>query len=170
MLTEYAVTVCFSVRVASDRKHIFLVKVQWVSIHKTMQAIIGHKNNPRDGILPPEGQTERTGAVQPGQEKTPGRPESRLSVAKGGYKKGTARSVPRGWSCPTCWRCPLLFPPPFLLLRVALGTWDSPTPPPNPDIGDEGGAALPPTNIEHMCLLDVLSPTAFPENNKSFGI
>jgi len=54
-----------------------------------MQAIIGHKNNPRDGTLPPEGQTERTGAVQPGQEKTPGRPESRLSVAKGGYKKGT---------------------------------------------------------------------------------
>ena len=29
----------------------------------------GHKNDPRDGTLPPQGQTKRAGAVQPGEEK-----------------------------------------------------------------------------------------------------
>ena len=34
----------------------------------------GHKNVPRDGTLPLRGQAGRTGAVQPEEEKAPGRP------------------------------------------------------------------------------------------------
>ena len=45
-----------------------------------------HKNDPRDSTPPLRGQAERTGAVQPGEEKAPGRSENSLSVSKGGYK------------------------------------------------------------------------------------
>ena len=41
----------------------------------------GHKYDPRDG------QDKRAGAVQPGEEKTPVKPESGLSVSKEGYEK-----------------------------------------------------------------------------------
>jgi len=34
----------------------------------------GHKNDPRDGTPPLQVQDERAGAVQPGEEKAPGRP------------------------------------------------------------------------------------------------
>ena len=43
----------------------------------------GHKHDPRDGTPPLRGQTERSGAVQPGEEKALGRPESGLSISKG---------------------------------------------------------------------------------------
>ena len=43
----------------------------------------GHKNDPRDGILLLQGQVKRDGAVQPGEEKALGRPESGLSASKG---------------------------------------------------------------------------------------
>ena len=43
----------------------------------------GRKMAPRDGTLLLQGQTVRTGAVQPGEENAPGRPESGLSVPKG---------------------------------------------------------------------------------------
>jgi len=36
----------------------------------------GHRNDPRDGTPPLQGQTERAGAVQPGERKAPGRPFS----------------------------------------------------------------------------------------------
>ena len=42
----------------------------------------GHKNDPGDGTPPIRGQAERLGAVQPGNEKAVGRPESGLSVSK----------------------------------------------------------------------------------------
>ena len=44
----------------------------------------GHKNDPRDGTSLLQGQAVRDGAVQSGEEKAPGRPESSLSVSKGG--------------------------------------------------------------------------------------
>ena len=44
----------------------------------------GHKNYPRDGTAPLWGQVERAGAVQPGEEKAPERPQSSLSVSIGG--------------------------------------------------------------------------------------
>jgi len=47
----------------------------------------GHRNDPRDGTPLLCGQPERAGAVQPGEEKAAGRPESGLSVSKGGCKK-----------------------------------------------------------------------------------
>ena len=58
----------------------------------------GHRNGPRDGTSLLQGQAERAAAVQPGEEKAAGRPESGLSVSKGGpiRKKGTdplSRSV-----------------------------------------------------------------------------
>ena len=52
----------------------------------------GHKNDPRDGTPLLCEHTERTGAVQPGEVKAPGRPDSGLSVSKGELKerkKGT---------------------------------------------------------------------------------
>ena len=36
----------------------------------------GHKNDPRGGTSPLQGQAERAGAVQPGEEKAPERPDS----------------------------------------------------------------------------------------------
>jgi len=42
----------------------------------------GHKNDPRDATPLLQGQAERAGAVQPGEKKVPGRPESSLSVCK----------------------------------------------------------------------------------------
>jgi len=43
----------------------------------------GHRNDPRDGTPPYEDRL-RAGAVQPGEQKATGRPESGLSVSKGG--------------------------------------------------------------------------------------
>jgi len=47
----------------------------------------GHKNDPRDGTRLLRGHAERAGAVQPGEEKAPGRPESSHSYLKGSYRK-----------------------------------------------------------------------------------
>jgi len=51
----------------------------------------GHKNDSRDGTPLLQGQAERAGALQPGEEKAPERFESGLSVSSGGSmrKKGT---------------------------------------------------------------------------------
>lgn len=43
----------------------------------------GHKNNPKGGTPPQQGQAEIFGAIQLGEEKTPGRLYSGLSVFKG---------------------------------------------------------------------------------------
>ena len=43
-----------------------------------------HRNDPRGGAPLLRGQAERAGDVQPEKEKAPGRPESSLSVSKGG--------------------------------------------------------------------------------------
>ena len=43
----------------------------------------GHKNDTRDRIPFLQGQAERAGAAQPGEEKAPGRSESGLSESKG---------------------------------------------------------------------------------------
>ena len=42
------------------------------------------KNDPRDGTPLLQGPVERAGAVQPGEEKGLGRPDSGLSVSEGG--------------------------------------------------------------------------------------
>lgn len=42
----------------------------------------GHRRDPTDGTPPLQGQVERAGAVQPREEKAPGRSESSLSVSK----------------------------------------------------------------------------------------
>ena len=47
-------------------------------------AVEGCKNDPRDGTPPLRGQAKRAGAVQPGGEKAPGRPDSGHSIPKGG--------------------------------------------------------------------------------------
>ena len=47
----------------------------------------GHKNDPRGGTPLVQGQAERAVTFQPGEEKTPGRPESDLSVSKGELQK-----------------------------------------------------------------------------------
>jgi len=49
----------------------------------------GLKNGPRDRTTPLKDQSERSGAVEPGEEKAPGRPDSDFSVSKGRryYKK-----------------------------------------------------------------------------------
>lgn len=44
----------------------------------------GNKNDPRDGTPLVQGQAERTGAVQSGEEKALGRLDSVFSVAKRG--------------------------------------------------------------------------------------
>ena len=44
----------------------------------------GHRNDPMDGTPLLQGQAERAGAVQHGEEKALGRPERGLSVSKGG--------------------------------------------------------------------------------------
>ena len=46
----------------------------------------GHRNDPKMEHLPWEDRL-RAGAVQPREEKAPGRPESSLSVSKGDCKK-----------------------------------------------------------------------------------
>ena len=43
----------------------------------------GHKNGPKDGTPLLEAQAERTGPVQPGEEKAVRCPDSGLSVSKG---------------------------------------------------------------------------------------
>jgi len=51
-----------------------------------------HRNDPWNGTLLLQGQAERAGAVQPGEEKAMRRPDSGLSVSKGELhtgKKGT---------------------------------------------------------------------------------
>ena len=48
----------------------------------------GHKNDPRDGTPILLGQAERAGAVQPGEEKALGRPESGISLSEGELKEG----------------------------------------------------------------------------------
>jgi len=45
---------------------------------------LGHKNDLRAGASLLQGQAERAGAVQPGEEKAVGRPYCILSVLKGG--------------------------------------------------------------------------------------
>jgi len=47
----------------------------------------GHKNDLRDGTPLLQGQAERVGAVQPGEEKAVGRPYSSLPVPEGAYKE-----------------------------------------------------------------------------------
>jgi len=47
----------------------------------------GHRSNPGDGMLLLRGQAERSGAVQPGEEKALGRPESGPAVSKGDCKR-----------------------------------------------------------------------------------
>jgi len=42
----------------------------------------GHRNDPRGGAPLLWGKAERAGAVQPGEEKAPGRPYSGVSVLK----------------------------------------------------------------------------------------
>jgi len=44
----------------------------------------GHKNDQRDGTALLRGKAERIGAVQPGEEKVPGRPYHSLPVPEGG--------------------------------------------------------------------------------------
>ena len=44
----------------------------------------GHSNDPRVGTPSLHGQAERAGAVQPGEEKAPGRPEGSFSIFEGG--------------------------------------------------------------------------------------
>ena len=55
----------------------------------------GHKHDPRDGTPLLRKQAERAGAVQPGEEKALGRPESGLSVSKVDCKKEGDRSFSR---------------------------------------------------------------------------
>ena len=43
----------------------------------------GHNDDPSDGTAPLEAQAERAGAVQHGEEKALGRPESGLTVSEG---------------------------------------------------------------------------------------
>ena len=43
----------------------------------------GHKTDPRDGTVLLRGQAEKAEAVQPGEEKAMGRPESSLSISTG---------------------------------------------------------------------------------------
>ena len=43
----------------------------------------GHRNDAKDGTPPLRGHTERAKAVQPREEKAPGRSEVSLSVSKG---------------------------------------------------------------------------------------
>jgi len=47
--------------------------------------------------LPLQGQAERAGAIHPGEEKSPGRPERSLSISRGGCKKEGYR--PFIWVC-----------------------------------------------------------------------
>ena len=44
----------------------------------------GYKNSLKDGTPLLQGQTERAGVVQPGEEKSPGRPDSSLSIPNRG--------------------------------------------------------------------------------------
>jgi len=46
-----------------------------------------HRNDPRDGTSPLQGQAERAGAVQPRQKKALGRSDSTFLYLKEGYKK-----------------------------------------------------------------------------------
>ena len=48
----------------------------------------GHKNDPRDRGPLPQGQAERAGAVQPGEEKALGRLRVAFQYLKGGKKEG----------------------------------------------------------------------------------
>ena len=49
--------------------------------HKSY-TVLGHKNGPGDGTPPIQGQAEKDGTVQPGEEKALGRPDSDLSVPR----------------------------------------------------------------------------------------
>ena len=54
----------------------------------------GHSNDPRAEAPLLRGQAERAGAVQPGEEKAPGRPYCSLPVLKGAHRKmGTGFSA-----------------------------------------------------------------------------
>jgi len=47
-----------------------------------------HKNDPSDGTPLLEGQAERAGALQPGEEKALGGPNSGLSISNDGVQEG----------------------------------------------------------------------------------
>ena len=47
----------------------------------------GHENHLRDGTSAIQGQAERDGAVQPGEEKAPGRPGPAFQYLKGAVRK-----------------------------------------------------------------------------------
>lgn len=59
----------------------------------------GHKNDPRDGTPLPQGQAERTGAVQTGEEKAIRKPSSGLSVVKGGLQERRGQNLCQGLLC-----------------------------------------------------------------------
>ena len=51
----------------------------------------GHRNDSKNGTPPYRGEAERAGAVQHGEEKAPGIPESGVSVSKRGLQEGTGQ-------------------------------------------------------------------------------
>ena len=53
----------------------------------------GHKNDPRDGAPPLQGQAERAGCLQLGEEKAFGRPYSSLPVFKGDLQEGRGQTL-----------------------------------------------------------------------------
>ena len=57
----------------------------------------GHTNNQRAGALLLWEKAERVGAVQPGEEKAPGRPYCNLPVFKGAYNKDGDKYFSRNW-------------------------------------------------------------------------
>lgn len=61
----------------------------------SVHSVLGHKNDPRDGMSALWGQADRAGVVQPEEGKHVDRPESGLSVFKGvgGYKKKNTNSL-----------------------------------------------------------------------------
>ena len=60
-----------------------------------------HRNDPRDGTSPLQGQAERAGAVQPRQKKALGRSDSTFLYLKEGYKKEGDIHFIRVW-CVCC--------------------------------------------------------------------
>jgi len=57
---------------------------------------VGHRNDQRDRTSFLWGKAGRVGAVQPGEEKAPGRPYCSLSVLNGGLKERLAQTFQQG--------------------------------------------------------------------------